>query len=420
MLSRNSTHGEASVTANETDDNASNTELFTLLPNPPSHFSIESDLADELLKLSFRDRVAIQEEMHGVQCRATDETPELLEEALSKFDTLIMEKKLALEYELQQVKQQQQQLQLQSQPQQHSPQQQKPQTTAHTKKRKNLLRNVRHISVDQQKQQLDAANFANFASTPEPGKLPSTNTNKVNVNSHHTIHSNNNTLHNNNNNKYCYLNDPNVRLRFLRSERFDVPRAVQRFCGFLELTEELFGDYVADRPIRISDFNTRKEEVALQHSRNQYLPFRDRSGRRVFCCVGHCGVELGPTLLYKTMAFLHWVASEDIETQQKGMVIVIWPTDEEPTTTVDDKSSLFSWEKSIRPKLSTKIRRLHQQLTDSMPLRVTSRHAYYKDTPFFRTISALYYIGMNSHQKSVYKAHYGECGCIVLYCEVCL
>ena len=110
--------------------------------------------------------------------------------------------------------------------------------------------------------------------------------------------------------KDCYLNDPNIRLRFLRSEFFDSQKAVERFVLYLEFIQELFGDFVAERPISVNDFNdnddsnnnnkdikkstkNKKEKSqkrkdieqesstemkALLNSRLQYLPFRDRSG----------------------------------------------------------------------------------------------------------------------------------------------
>ena len=107
----------------------------------------------------------------------------------------------------------------------------------------------------------------------------------------------------------CYLNDPNIRLRFLRSEFFDSQKAVERFVLYLEFIQELFGDFVAERPISVNDFNdtntnsnnndikkstkikkeksqkrkdieqeSSTEMKALLNSRLQYLPFRDRSG----------------------------------------------------------------------------------------------------------------------------------------------
>ena len=45
----------------------------------------ESKISEALLKLSVKDRNAIEEEIHGVSCVSPEETPELLNDALEKF-----------------------------------------------------------------------------------------------------------------------------------------------------------------------------------------------------------------------------------------------------------------------------------------------------------------------------------------------
>mmetsp|Transcript_101 Transcript_101/g.244 ORF Transcript_101/g.244 Transcript_101/m.244 type:complete len:546 (-) Transcript_101:313-1950(-) len=348
------------MTTTSQDNNNNNGEI----PDAPSNFSIDRDLADELLKLSFKDRTAIQEEIHGVRCLAVEETPELIARKLLEFDGKIMEEKIKLGIELR--------------------------NSLHSMeeaRKKNPLRNVQSLSEGSYQVKYLAPPLPLSSPSPNP-TLPMT----IVIVSTDSV------------NRICYLNDPNVRLRFLRCETFDVSKAVRRLVCFLELARELFGDYVADRPIRISDFNDRREEVALQNSRNQYLPFRDRSGRRVLVGVGHCDFSLAPELRYKIMLYLHWVVSEDIETQQKGAVIIGWPSNEGN----EDDEGGYSWEKSIRPKLNMKHRSFQQRLNDSMPVRVTSQQMYMKDTPFFRALSVMYYIGMDSQNKSIYKAHYGE------------
>jgi len=46
----------------------------------------ESKISEALLNLSVKDRNAIEEEIHGVSCMSPEETPELLDDALEKFD----------------------------------------------------------------------------------------------------------------------------------------------------------------------------------------------------------------------------------------------------------------------------------------------------------------------------------------------
>mmetsp|Transcript_8875 Transcript_8875/g.19165 ORF Transcript_8875/g.19165 Transcript_8875/m.19165 type:complete len:387 (+) Transcript_8875:164-1324(+) len=326
------------------------------LQDPPAHFSIDNALSNELLKLSYQDRVALEEEIHGVRCLAINETPDLLQHSLLEFDRHLMALKQSYgigddgygdgqartntntdtinddgnrnynaEYD------------------------HKNQNAEYNHKR--LLRNIRSTNT----------------STSTPG------------NSNNNYYAGLFQQQEWQQQKYCYLNDPLVRLRFLRCERFVAFKAVQRMIHFLELTSELFGDYVADRPIQLSDFNTRREEVALHNSRNQYLPFRDRSGRRVFVGVGSCDLNLDPDLRFKIIIFLHWMtaAEDDIETQQKGVVIVAWPSNE------DDEDSERSWEQSIRPKFNQRLRYLQRKEIKANPLRVTSQQVYLEDTPFF-------------------------------------
>eukprot|EP00533_Pseudo-nitzschia_delicatissima_P013490 CAMPEP_0197264794 /NCGR_PEP_ID=MMETSP1432-20130617/2004_1 /TAXON_ID=44447 /ORGANISM="Pseudo-nitzschia delicatissima, Strain UNC1205" /LENGTH=568 /DNA_ID=CAMNT_0042729467 /DNA_START=55 /DNA_END=1761 /DNA_ORIENTATION=+ len=304
----------------------SNSEIFTemraslaLLPEPPSEFSVDADLAGELLKLSFKERSKLEEEIHGVRCGDEIETPQLVEESLSKFDSIVNAKK-----ENDQV---------------------------------HVLRNIVRIS-------LLGENEAQAAKSQ------------------------------------CYLNDPDVRLRFLRCEQFDVDQAVERFVNFLEFTAELYGDFVAKRPISISDFDP-KEETALLNSRVQYLPFRDRSGRRVCVSVGTCNFDLDHDLRFKILIYLHWVISEDIETQRKGVVFVSWIFDEDETK---------SWETVLRPKMKQGARYFHVKHWVSVPIRLASLHHYYvQDTLFFKMLYNLYvYHIKEANIRKCFKRFFGD------------
>jgi len=112
----------------------------------------------------------------------------------------------------------------------------------------------------------------------------------------------------------------------------------------LKFTSESFDDFVAERSTRISDFDTKKEQTVLQNSRVQYLPFFDKSGRRVFVGVVACNYRM--ISAYISLRFrihrdkFHWIASKDIESHRKSAVFIIWPFDEETDGTA-------SWQKSI-------------------------------------------------------------------------
>lgn len=77
-----------------------------------------------------------------------------------------------------------------------------------------------------------------------------------------------------------YVNETDFRLRFLRCELFDTHKAALRICEFLDLVMQLFGDFALRRPIVLDDFS--KEELRdFRKGLYQFLPFRDRVGRKI-------------------------------------------------------------------------------------------------------------------------------------------
>ncbi len=88
-----------------------------------------------------------------------------------------------------------------------------------------------------------------------------------------------------------YINSPEFRLRFLRCELFDEKSAANKMVKFLDLLSELFGDFALRRQVQMSDFS-REEMQAFRIGHQQLLPYRDRSGRRIFAFVGGVGVEV--------------------------------------------------------------------------------------------------------------------------------
>lgn len=291
------------------------------LVDPPSDYNAVKCVSEELMKLSFDERQALEEEIHGVRCGSVEETPKLLTQSLEEFDEKINARK------------------------ENHP----------------VLRNIERT-------------------------VPKAPVSTERVSSETTYK--------------CYLNDPDTRLIFLRVVSFDVDRAVDRFINFFEFMTELFGDYVADRPVRITDFKPGRETKALQNSRSQFLPFRDRSGRRVLCGVGTCDMNLG-LLRFKIIMFLSWsVVYNDVETQQKGVVVLHWCCNELNNDT--------TWEKSLRPSMTASIRKLQKRQNKSLPIRMVSIHQYLRDTPFFRALAALYSFGLGPYEHSIYRAHFGD------------
>jgi hypothetical protein len=171
-----------------------NNEAMTLGDVDPK--VVEEMLSKELANMSFADRNAINEEVHGVRSLAPDETPEMLEKSLWMFQ--------------------------------------------------------RQLEVFQPKPAYEHAVY----------RMQS----------------------------QWVGQDPTLKLRCLRAERFNISKAVRRFVKYLDLILDYYGSEALLRPLCMSDLG--KEEMALLRSGEyQYLPFRDRSGRRVISCLGNAGMQ---------------------------------------------------------------------------------------------------------------------------------
>jgi len=125
-------------------------------------------------------------------------------------------------------------------------------------------------------------------------------------------------------NSYIQTRDYLVRFWRCMGAQKLVPVAAQRAVKFAEILVDLFGEYALKRPVRLSDFS-KKELQILRFGRYQFLPFGDRSGRRVLALFRDEVWESFPgRTKAKIMLYLNWVAGNDVETQKKGIVIVVW------------------------------------------------------------------------------------------------
>jgi hypothetical protein len=77
-----------------------------------------------------------------------------------------------------------------------------------------------------------------------------------------------------------FVENPEFRLRFLRADSFDVPKAALRLARHFEIKLELFGIDKLARDIQQDDLD--KETIdALYSGYSQTMPLRDRAGRLV-------------------------------------------------------------------------------------------------------------------------------------------
>eukprot|EP00536_Pseudo-nitzschia_multiseries_P002466 jgi/Psemu1/283735/fgenesh1_pg.33_\ len=219
-------------------------------------------IAQDFNKLSFHVRNAINEEMHGVTSLAPEETPKMVASALQQLELEIA----AIPY--------------------------KP--AFNSSQQWNGIASVGDgITIDYTKK-IHSYNKKSLAT----GRLSS------------------------------YVNTLDFRMRFLRAELFDARKAAVRLIKFLEIVMEMYnGDQeLLRRPIGLADLKTKQEKDFLKLGNTQLLPFRDRSGRRVIAMVPDLSSKLpNARLRFKIILYLWLVASENEETQKKGVVMVIWP-----------------------------------------------------------------------------------------------
>jgi len=141
--------------------------------------------------------------------------------------------------------------------------------------------------------------------------------------------------------------------------------------------------------------------------------------------VGECNSELDLILRIKINLLLDWIASEDVETQQKGVVIVVWPSDPpNPTSRNSNNNNSMAnssasssgsesegesnWEGFLRPKLSKNDLANHNRYYHAQPIRIAAIHWCSQDKPIYRVLNSLYYFSLDSKSQSRYKVHYGE------------
>lgn len=108
-----------------------------------------------------------------------------------------------------------------------------------------------------------------------------------------------------------YVNESDFRLRFLRATLFDPIRAAEKICRFLTVAQKIFGNVALKRAIRLSDF-TSKEKRHIRKGYMQFLPFTDRSGRRILMIMNppmYTGSSNSP--------FMHMTQEERVSTALK-------------------------------------------------------------------------------------------------------
>lgn len=185
-----------------------------------------------------------------------------------------------------------------------------------------------------------------------------------------------------------YVQDPALRLSFLRATRFDVTRATRRIIDFFRVKLELFGEELLARDVYQSDLAP--EEIPHLHSGyQQVLPARDRGGRTVNLWVPALLSGSSYQTILRCMFYAFMALSRSEETQKKGIV---------------DVGYFVKYDFSDMPKeLAWKVPKLRKTL----PLRVSALH-FCSDSFLMHPILSLGMFVSNAVVRTRLRWHYGK------------
>jgi hypothetical protein len=123
-----------------------------------------------------------------------------------------------------------------------------------------------------------------------------------------------------------YVQDPKLRLLFLRADRFDAPKAAQRLVKFMEYKLNLFGpEKLCQWHIGLADLD-HNARYMVESGWYQILPARDSRGRIVFIIASNYHLKLHRTTL-ATMQMIYYIyqcAAEDEINQINGCTCVAY------------------------------------------------------------------------------------------------
>jgi len=177
-----------------------------------------------------------------------------------------------------------------------------------------------------------------------------------------------------------YVNTVDFRLRFLRVKLFDAQQAAKHLVKYLEVALEYFGTYALFRPVKLSDF-TKEELRVFRTGVAQFLPFRDRHGRRVIVTFMSERVEeISQKLRMKILLYMTYtMGTGDPEQQRKGVVAILW------------------WQDEAKYQFKVTPEHARVQTREFAPIRISALHICTPDTPFFGFVRSMF--AMTFHRK---------------------
>lgn len=326
--------------------------------------NVDGVLSQELMKMSIVDRNAILEEIHGARCLATQETPELIRKSLQEF-----QRELDKDTD----------------------------SSGRSSSSSDYLPSKQFAyRILLKQQQLKRERNSTFS----PADMSSPTKKKHRSDS-------------------CFnyaIDDDNFRLRFLRCELFNVPKAVRRFYNYLDYVYEYWGEVALKRPIRFTDF-TKAEQKLFRKGFFQLLPFRDSSGRRVMVFLG--GMDPHQDIRARNkICFYMWdvVTRDSVESQQKGFIIIRLHgnVSTEDTTGSSEGSDTNDSKNSGAGASSpnTNFRSVTNNLNrsfSSIPSRVVASHTRIPNHPGFRLVFKLFVIQVFTEENVSLRPRFVPC-----------
>jgi hypothetical protein len=88
----------------------------------------------------------------------------------------------------------------------------------------------------------------------------------------------------------AYVQDKDLRIKYLRADLFDAKKSAVRMIKHLNLLYKYFGVDALRRPLSLADLSKQEKDL-LRAGNNQILPSRDRSGRLVAVYQGSMAVD---------------------------------------------------------------------------------------------------------------------------------
>ena len=161
--------------------------------------------------------------------------------------------------------------------------------------------------------------------------------------------------------KGTVLNSKEIRVAFLRCERFDCKKAAARLCRFANLMYELYGDVALERKVKLTDMS--EEELAIMRLGHcQNMRDRDRAGRRVYM---HIYSEVWDYVPIKSRLrivsfYMMSLILNDVGVQSTGIVFLFWMH-------------------NFKIKVDQFIPRafVQSRLTESLPMRMAASHIFF-------------------------------------------